>query len=294
MRILRCELQINTTMGIMDKAMIEKWILPHLPIGTRGFETTVPLIEIVECIFYRLKTGCQWRQLPTKQFFTDKVLCWNSVFYYYNKWSKADCWRTIWINILTKNRQFLDLSSVEFDGSHTPAKNGGDAIGYQGRKACKTTNALFLSDNQGVMLAMSTPQEGRHHDLFQIQTLFDEICSLLKAADINLRGLFLNADPGFDSVAFIAACKKEEIIANVKENPRNTASPQSSVYESRAHVFDDQLYENRSVIEHANAWIDGFKALLVRFEFTVKNWMSLNFIAFAVIFLRKIKQKEKV
>lgn len=53
----------------------------------------------------------------------------------------------VWIDILSSNLQYLDLSSVEFDGSHKPAKNGGDAVGYQGRKACKTTNALFLSDN---------------------------------------------------------------------------------------------------------------------------------------------------
>ena len=278
-------------MGIIDKAMIEKWVLPQLTVGTRGFETTVPLMEVVECIFHRLKTGCQWRELPTKQFFTDKVLGWNSVFYYYNKWSKADCWRTIWINILTQNRQHLDLSSVEFDGSHTPAKTGGDAVGYQGRKAANTTNALFLSDNQGVMLAMSTPQAGQHHDLFAIQELFDEICGLLKAAGIDLKGLFLNADAGFDSADFRAACEAEEIIANVKENPRN-AEP--SVYESGTHVFDDQLYTDRSVIEHANAWLDGFKALLVRFEFSIKNWMSLHFIAFSVIFLRKISRKKKV
>lgn len=281
-------------MGIISKAMIETWILPQLTVGQRGFETTVPLTEIVECIFHRLKTGCQWRELPTKQFFTTKVLCWNSVFYYYNKWSKADCWRTIWINILTKNRQYLDLSSVEFDGSHTPAKNGGDAVGYQGRKACNTTNALFLSDNQGVMLAMSTPQEGQHHDLFEIQELFDEICGLLKAANINLKGLFLNADSGFDSADFRAACAKEEIIANVKVNPRNSAHQQCQAYESGTHVFDEALYQDRSVIEHANAWIDGFKALLVRFEFSVKNWVSLHFIAFSVIFLRKIKRKRKV
>ena len=86
---MRCELQINTTMGIMNKAMIEKWILPHLPVGTRGFDTTVPLTQIVECIFHRLKTGCQWRELPTKQFFSAKVLAWNSVFYYYNKCGAA-------------------------------------------------------------------------------------------------------------------------------------------------------------------------------------------------------------
>jgi transposase len=281
-------------MGIMDKAMIEEWILPHLTIGTRGFDTTVPLTEIVECIFYRLKTGCQWRQVPTKEYFTDKALSWNSVFQYYNKWSKADCWRKVWINILIQNRKHLDLSSVEFDGSHTPAKNGGDAVGYQGRKACKTTNALFMSDNQGVMLAMSTPQEGQHHDLYHIQALFDEICDLLKEAGIDLKGLFLNADPGFDSAEFVAACEKEEIIPNVKENPRNSANSEPLLHENGSHVFDEDLYADRSVIEHANAWLDGFKALLVRFEFSVKNWMSLHFIAFSVIFLRKISRKMKV
>jgi hypothetical protein len=44
-------------MGILNKSTIEKWILPHLTIVERGFETTVPLIEVVECILHRLKTG---------------------------------------------------------------------------------------------------------------------------------------------------------------------------------------------------------------------------------------------
>ena len=281
-------------MEIISKAMIETWILPQLTIGQRGFETTGPLAEIVECIFHRLKTGCQWRELPTKQFFTDKVLHWNSVFYYYNKWSKADCWKKIWVNLLAQNRKHLDLSSVEFDGSHTPAKNGGDAVGYQGRKACNTTNALFLSDNQGVMLAMSTPQAGQHHDLFEIQRLFEEICTLLKEAGINLQDLFLNADPGFDSAGFRAACAKEEIIANVKANPRSGPGESEEADQSGDHIFDEELYKDRSVIEHANAWMDGFKALLVRFEYSVRNWMSLHFMAFSVIFLRKIKRRSKV
>lgn len=41
---------------------------------------------------------------------------------------------------------------------------------------------------------MSTPQQGQHHDLFEIKILFREICDLLKKAGINLDGLFLNAD----------------------------------------------------------------------------------------------------
>jgi transposase len=281
-------------MGILSKDMIEKWILPYLSLGKRGFKTRVAVIEIVECILYRLKTGCQWRQLPVKQFFSDEQLKWGAVFYYFNKWSKAGCWKEIWINLLRSNLGQLDLSSAELDGSHTPAKNGGDAVGYQGRKASNTTNALFLSDSQGVMLAMSTPQEGQRHDLYQIQELFEEICNLLKEAGIDLKGLFLNADPGFDSQGFRKGCEKEEIIANVKPNPRNTAGQEPKPYESGEHIFDEELYKDRTVIEHANAWIDGLKALLIRFEFTVRNWMSLHFMAFAVIFLRKINKRLKV
>jgi transposase len=281
-------------MGIISKDMIEKWILPQLPVGSRGFETTVPLTEIVECILYRLKTGCQWRELPTKAFFKQKALHWNSVYYYFNKWSKADCWQKIWVNLLSQPLKYVDLSSIELDGSHTPCKNGGEAVGYQGRKAAKTTNALFVSDRQGIILAMATPQAGQHHDLYDIQALFEQMCTLLKQAGIHLKGLFLNADPGFDSVDFGKACQKQEMIANVKPNPRNADASQAEPYQVGTHIFDEELYKDRSVIEHANAWIDGFKALLVRFESLVKNWMSLHFIAFCVIFLRKIKRKYKV
>jgi hypothetical protein len=49
-------------MGILSKSTIEKWIVPNLTIGERGFEPTVPIVEIVECILHRLKTGCQWRE----------------------------------------------------------------------------------------------------------------------------------------------------------------------------------------------------------------------------------------
>jgi len=185
--------------------------------------------------------------------FSDKVLHWNSVFHYFSKWSKSACWKSIWINLLSKSRKCLDLSSVEFDGSHTPAKNGGDAVSYQGRKACTTTNVLFTSDNQGVILGVPKPQEGQHHDLFQIQVVFDEICSVLKQAGIHLESLFLNADPGFDSADFRAACDKEEIIANVKANPRNSTNRGQEPHQSGVHVFAEQLYKNRSVIEQANA-----------------------------------------
>lgn len=280
-------------MGILSKNTIEKWIIPHLSTGRRGFAPTAPINEIVEAIFYRLKTGCQWRELPTKEFFSETLISWNTVYYHFNKWSKAGCWQAIWLNLLKKNHAFLDLSSVQLDGSHTPAKNGGDAVGYQGRKASNTTNSLFMADKQGVMLVMSTLQEGQHHDLFEIKSLFEEMCQLLKEAGIDVEGLFLNADPGFDSEGFKQACEVVDMIPNIKPNPRNSSPKDREPYESGTHIFDELLYKDRSVIEHANAWIDAFKASLIRFEFSVRNWKALHFMAFIVIFTRKISKKLK-
>lgn len=42
-------------------------------------------------IFYRLKTECQWRQLPMKQFFRGKY-SWQSVYYHFQKLSEDGNW----------------------------------------------------------------------------------------------------------------------------------------------------------------------------------------------------------
>ncbi|WP_253271325.1 transposase [Saprospira grandis] len=35
-------------------------------------KTKAPLWQIVKAIIYRLKTGCQWRELPIQSFFVRK------------------------------------------------------------------------------------------------------------------------------------------------------------------------------------------------------------------------------
>jgi|CXWJ01.1.fsa_nt_gi transposase len=281
-------------MSVLSKDIVKKWIVPHLILGSRGPKIKIPIEDIVMAILYRLKTGCQWRELPMGSFFSVADFSWNSVFQHFNNWSKLGCWRKAWVNLLRSKCQFLDMSSVEFDGSHTPVKRGGQAVGYQGRKACKTSNSLYMSDKQGIMLAMASPQEGQHHDLYQIEALFKEVCAMLKEAGISLEGLFLNADPGFDSLSFSKACEQEGIFANVKPNPRNGANKNEEPYQDGTHIFDEQLYKNRSVIEHANAWMDSFKALLIRFETSSRNWTSLSLIAFIAIFIRKLVKKNKL
>ena len=181
--------------------MITRWILPHLPARTGGRRLAVDPAEVVGAICYKLKTGGPWRWLPVRALFTGAPLSGQGVYYHFNAWGKQGAWQNWWLTSLRLHRRTLDLSSVQRDNSHTLVKNGGPAIGYQGRKADRTTNALFLADNQGLPLAMATPQAGNQHDTFELERVFAELCDLLEAAELRLEGLFLNADKAFDVTA---------------------------------------------------------------------------------------------
>lgn len=80
--------------------------------------------------------------------------------------------------VLKANSHRLDLSSRQLDESQTLCKKQGKDIGYQARKAGRTTNALFLSDKAGQPLSLWTPQAGNHHGLYEIDALFAGRCVL--------------------------------------------------------------------------------------------------------------------
>jgi len=101
-----------------------------------------------------------------------------------------------------------------------------------------------------------------------------------------LRGVFLNADSGFDAQTLREKCSEKQIEANIEINERNNKQQQSDNY----IYFDELLYKRRFVIERMNAWIDAFKALLIRFETTIKAWMTLHFLAFSVLLCRKLSK----
>jgi len=55
----------------------------------------------------------------------------------------------MWTKLLEMNHSKLDMSSVQLDGSPKPAKRGGQAVAYQGRKKSKTTNTLIFYRQAG-------------------------------------------------------------------------------------------------------------------------------------------------
>ncbi|QMU27441.1 transposase [Adhaeribacter radiodurans] len=96
-------------MELISKDNINKWIVPFLSVGNRGKKPKVEQVAILRAILYKLKTGCQWRQLPTGVFFGKQLLCWQGVYYHFRKWVKDGSFRKVWVEHLKSQRKLFDL-----------------------------------------------------------------------------------------------------------------------------------------------------------------------------------------
>ena len=58
---------------VLSKEMIRQWVLLALTFSTHGRPSAVEPVELMEVILYKLKSSCQWRLLPVKQFFCGPI-----------------------------------------------------------------------------------------------------------------------------------------------------------------------------------------------------------------------------
>jgi len=179
----------------------------------------------------------------------------------------------------------IDLSNADMDGSHTPAVKGGEAVGYQGRKKRRTTNALYLTDRQGLPMAMSEPVSSNHNDLFGIEVVFDGILSSLRRAKIQQKDCSSTRMRGSTRKTF-AKCVNRRVLLPISR-------PTSGTGMLVIIILTRDCIKNRYSIERTNAWMDSFRSLLNRFDTTVSSWKGFNFLAFIVIGLKRFLKLKK-
>ena len=160
-------------------------------------------------------------------------------------------------------------------------------VSIQGCKKRKTTNAIYVTDRQGMPLVMSTPVSGSHNDLYCISEVLSELFSGLNSSALSVSGRFLNVDAGYDTEQFRRGCHEHKVFPNVAFNKRRGKQREET-------LLDELLYNQKYCIERTNVWIDSYRNVLNRFDTPLSSWKAWNYIAFILILLKKIRMGEKL
>ncbi len=219
-------------MSMIPTSLTEKafnqHIRPYISVAQRGYECSIPLYKVFNYILYKLHTGCQWEMLPIKPSedgSRQKEITHHAVSYHYRKWSKDGSLEKVWQGSILSILDDLNLSELNFDGTHSIAKKGGESVAYQGRKKAKTTNILPVTDGKGFIVACTELIAGNHNDAFNLKPHLQEIFKSMKRLSLEFQGAFFNADKAFDTKDARKTCFNYGVVPNIDENKRNRKTP---------------------------------------------------------------------
>jgi putative transposase len=119
------------------------------------------LRDILNAIFYLLKTGCQWRMLP-KDFAP-----YNTVYYYYRRWKNNgiieeihECVRNI-IRVNTGRNESPSAACIDSRSVKT-TRSGGVCRGVDGGKKIKGRKQHIITDTMGLLLVVLVHAANTH------------------------------------------------------------------------------------------------------------------------------------
>jgi hypothetical protein len=193
----------------------------------------------------------------------------------------------VWQQSIETIRAMLNLSELNLDGSHAIAKKGGESVAYQGRKKAKTTNILPITEVNGFILASTQLVAGNHNDAYNLKPHLQMAFRELKKHALDIRGAYFNADSAFDTRDARKTCFNHDVRPNIVENKPN----RKQAKRGPKRMFNPEIYHHRFTSERSFAWIDKFRALLIRFERRDLYFLNEHYIAFAMINLRHLISK---
>jgi len=131
-----------------------QWALiePYLPASTGGRPRKTDLRDVVDAIFYLLRTGCQWRYLPKD--FPPRSTVWRS----FDRWRRDGTLDRIHDRLRRQVRAaekpYHPRTSASVDSQSVDATSGGEQRGRDNFKNVDGRKRHIVVDSMGLLLAV--------------------------------------------------------------------------------------------------------------------------------------------
>src|SRR5260370_12881650 len=131
-----------------------EWLLiePHLPVYPGGRPRKTDLRDVVNAIFYLLRTGCQWRYLPKD--FPPKSTVWR----YFDEWRHNGTLDTIHdllrTKVRTQEKPYRPRATASVDSQSVDTTSGGEQRGRDNAKNVDGRKRHIVVDSMGLLLAV--------------------------------------------------------------------------------------------------------------------------------------------
>src|SRR5947209_8739724 len=132
----------------------EQWRLiePRIPVYPGGRPRTTDLRDVVDAIFYVLRTGCQWRYLPKD--FPPKSTVWR----YFDEWRHNGTLEAIHDALRRKVRAaekpYAPRTTASVDSQSVDTTSGGEQRGRDNHKNVDGRKRHVVVDSMGLLLAV--------------------------------------------------------------------------------------------------------------------------------------------
>ena len=127
-------------------------IAPHIPVYPGGRPRTTDPRDVVDAVFYILRTGCQWRYLPKD--FPPTSTVWR----YFDQWRHNGTLDTIHDllrrKVRTAEKPYHSRTSASIDSQSVDTTSGGEGRGRDNAKNVDGRKRHIVVDSLGLLLAV--------------------------------------------------------------------------------------------------------------------------------------------
>jgi putative transposase len=240
---------------------------------TGGRPRTTDEREVLNAVFYFLKTGCHWRSLPTD------FPPWETVYYYFIAWRKKLVWRKIQHHLYgmarkAEGRDAIPTAVVVDSQSVKTGKLARKASrGFDGGKKIKGRKRHVVTDTLGLMMDVSvTP--ANVHDTKGARFALNKIAKRLKKKAKKIQAVF--ADKGYQGSNF-GGWVRDKFGAAVQITANLTKKFQRFIPAKK-----------RWVVERGFAWLGDYRRLDKDQERHMVNSMTMIRLVFIRMMLRRL------